>query len=102
MTRDKFYVVGDSLIGHGLSLSIAAIGPSDTDFGARLITVAEVIYRQGRESALLSRDDRFDLHFAVEGLRALGVILGPSPTGDRYRRCSDILARLIQDQDGCP
>jgi hypothetical protein len=100
VTRDKFQIVGDSLVGRGLSFSVAAFGVSKTDFDTALVDVAEVVYRQGRDSALLAYDDRFDLHFAVDALRALGVIVGPTPTGDRYRRCSDVVARLLQDQEG--
>ena len=96
-SRDKFQIVGDSLTGHGLSF---AVGAFKTDFDAALVDVAEVAYRQGRDSARLSYDDRFDLHCAVEALRALAVIVGPMPTGDRYRRCSDIVARLLQEQEG--
>lgn len=102
MSHDRFQVVGDSLSGRGLSFSIAAFGSSKKDFDAVLCDVSEVIYRQGRASALLSCDDRFDLHSAVEALRALAVIVGPTPAGDRYRRCADIVARLLQDQEGCP
>lgn len=98
MTRDKFQVVGDSLVGRGLSFSVAAFGVSKTDFDAALADVAEAVYRQGRDSARLSYDDRFDLHCAVEALRALAVIVGPMHTGDRYRRCADIVARLLQEQ----
>ena len=97
MTRDKFQIVGDSLTGHGLSFSMAAF---KTDFEDVIVDVAEVLYRQGRDSARLSYDDRYDMHGAVEALRALAVIVGPMSTGDRYRRCADIIARLLQDQEG--
>lgn len=104
MTRDKFQVAGDSLTGHGLSFDVGALGISKqsvpADKLAAIVDMANVVYRQGRESALLSYDDRFDLHGAVEALRALAVIVGPTPTGDRYRRCADIVARLLQDQEG--
>lgn len=100
MTQDKFQIVGDRLVGRGLSFAVAALGVAKTDFDAALVDVAEAVYRQGRDSALLSYDDRYDLHCAVEALRALSVIVGPMPTGDRYRRCSDIVARLLQDQEG--
>lgn len=104
MTRDPFQVVGDSLTGHGLSFDVGALGVPKQNVAAdklgALIDMANVVYRQGRESALLSYDDRFDLHGAVEALRALAVIVGPMPTGDRYRRCADIVARLLQDQEG--
>lgn len=102
MTRDKFQIVGDSLVGRGLSFAVAAFGTSKKDFDAALCDVSEVVYRQGRDSALLACDDRFDLHGAVEALRALAVIVGPTPAGDRYRRCADIVARLLQNQEGCP
>lgn len=101
MTRDKFQIVGDNLVGRGLSFSVAAFNVSKKEFDATLIDVVEVVYLQGRASALLSYDDRFDLHGAVDALRALAVIVGPTPTGDRYRRCADIVARLLQDQEGC-
>ena len=99
MTRDKFQIVGDSLTGRGLSFAVARFGVSKLDFDAALVEVAEVVYRQGRDSAIMSYDDRFDLHGAVEALRALAVIVGPTPTGDRYRRCSDIIARLLHEQE---
>jgi len=97
MSRDKFQIVGDSLVGRGLSFAVAAF---KADLDAALVDVSEVVYRQGRDSALLSYDDRFDLHGAVDALRALAVIVGPTPTGDRYRRCADVVARLLQDQEG--
>lgn len=104
MTRDHFQIVGDSLTGHGLSFDVGALGVPKQSVAAdklgALVDMTNAIYRQGRESALLSYDDRYDLHGAVEALRALSVIVGPTPTGDRYRRCSDIVARLLQDQEG--
>ena len=103
MTRDKLQLVGDSLSGHGLAFDIGALGIPKQDVSAdklsALVDMVNVIYRQGRESALLSFDDRFDMHGAVEALRALATIVGPTPTGDRYRRCADIIARLLQDQE---
>lgn len=102
MTGDRFQVVGDSLVGRGLSFSLAPFGITSSfkqDFDAALCDVSEVVYLQGRTSALLSIDDRFDLHGAVDALRALAVIVGPTPTGDRYRRSADIIARLLQDQE---
>ena len=102
-TRDMFQIVGDSLTGRGLAFDVGSIGlPKDADadkLGA-LADMANVVYRQGRASALMSYDDRYDLHCAVEALRALAVIVGPMSTGDRYRRCADIVARLLQDQEG--
>jgi hypothetical protein len=103
MTRDKFQIVGDSLTGHALSFDVGTLGVPkqtlDADKLGALVDMANVIYWQGRESALLSYDDRFDLHGAVEALRALAVIVGPTPNGDRYRRCADIVARLLQVQE---
>ena len=104
MTRDKFQIVGGSLTGHGLSFDIGMLGVPKQDVTAdklgAIVDMVNVVYRQGRESAILSYDDRFDMHGAVEALRALAVIVGPTPTGDRYRRCADIVARLLQDQEG--
>lgn len=98
MTIGKFQVVGQSLVGRGLSFDVAAFGASKKEVDDALSTIAEVAYRQGRDSALLSYDDKFDLSCTVDALRALSVIVGPSPTGDRYRRSADIIARLLQDQ----
>ena len=104
MTRDTFQIVGDSLTGHGLSFDAGSLGIPKQDVTVDklgpLVDMVNVVYRQGRESACLSYDDRFDLHCAVEALRALAVIVGPVPTGDRYRRYADIVARLLQDQEG--
>lgn len=103
MRMDKFQLIGDSLSGRGLSIDVAVlIAPEQkldpTGRGTRLVEVAEVAYREGRMSALLSWDDRFDLSCAVDALRALAV--EPSPTGDRHRRAADVIARLLQDQEG--
>jgi hypothetical protein len=102
LTRDPFQIVGDSLAGHGLSFDIATIVTSETidptERRKRLTEIAEVSYRDGRAAALLSWDDRFDLHAAVEVLRSLAVVVGP-PTGDRHRRAADIIARLLQEQE---
>lgn len=101
--RDRFQMVGDNLTGHGLSFDVGALGVPKgvaADTLSVLTDMANAVYRQGRESALLSYDDRFDLHGAAEALRALAVIFGPTPTGDRYRRCADIIARLLQNQEG--
>jgi len=104
VTQDNFQIVGDSLTGHSVSFDVGALGIPRQDAASEklraLVDMANVIYKQGRESALLSYDDRFDLHRAVEALRALAVIVGPTPTGDRYRRCSDVVARLLHDQEG--
>lgn len=102
MTRDKFQIVGDSLTGHGLSFDVGALGVLNVtaDQLGEIVDMVNVVYRQGRESVLLGYDDRFDLYAAVDALRALAVIVGLTPTGDRYRRCADIVARLLQAQDG--
>jgi hypothetical protein len=105
VTRDTFQVVGDSLSGHGLSFDVAPlVAPAQkidsAERGKRLAEIAETAYRDGRASALLSRDDRFDLHCAVDVLRGLAVVVGPTPTSDRHRRAADILARLLQEQEG--
>jgi hypothetical protein len=104
VTHDPFQVVGDSLTGRGLSFDVSALGMSKQNMSAdklgALIDMADVIYKQGRESARIAYDDRFDLHSAVDALRALAVIVGPSPRGDRYQHCADIVARLLQEQEG--
>jgi hypothetical protein len=97
VTHDKFQIVGESLTGRGLSFDIAQLGASD-DQAKRLVEIAEAIFLQGRASALLSYDDRFDLHNAAEVLRALSVVIGPNPTGDRNRQAADIIVQLLQDQ----
>lgn len=102
MMRSPFQVVGDNLSGRGLSFDVTTlVGPvKESDMakcGERLVEIAEVVFREGRASALLSYDDRHDLHGAVDVLRGLAVIVGPTPTGDRHRRMADILARLLQD-----
>lgn len=89
----KFQLYGDYLTGRGLSFD-KPLRRSAEEF----VDMAEAIYRQGRESVLPSYDDRFDLQCAVESLRALAVIVGHAPQGDRYRRAADILARLLQAQ----
>jgi hypothetical protein len=95
MTRDSFRIVGDSLSGYGVSFDV---GWGAKDHATALVDIANVAYRQGRDSARFSYDDRFDLSCAVDALRALGVIVGPIGPGDRYRRCADIIARLLQEQ----
>jgi hypothetical protein len=108
MMRSPFQVVGDSLSGRGLTFNVTLlIGPTpkeDDSFthAARmeqLTEIAEIAYREGRSSTILSWDDRFDLHGAIDVLRSLAVIVGPNPTGDRHRRMADILARLLQAQE---
>lgn len=102
-TSDRFQVVGDSLIGRGLSFDVGALGVlGEKSTPARLdalVDLAEVVYSKGRDSVRLPHDDRFDLFCAVEALRALAVIVGPLATGDRYRRSADIIARLLHDQE---
>lgn len=74
MTRDKFQIVGDSLIGHGLSFDVTAFGVPKDKISCleALVDAADVIYKQGREVALLSSDDRFDLGCALkQGLEKL-------------------------------
>jgi predicted metal-dependent HD superfamily phosphohydrolase len=111
----KFQVIGDQLAGCGLLFDVASLVATEqmteqtieqtieaSERGKRLAEVVEVVYRQGRGSVLPSWDDRFDLHYAVEVLRALAVIVGPNPTGDRHHRSADILARLLHDQEEGP
>lgn len=64
-----------------------------------IVEIASVVYREGRASVLMSHDDRFDLHIAVDTLRALAVVVGPSATGERHRRAADVIARLLQEQE---
>jgi hypothetical protein len=101
VTRDKFQVFGDSLTGHGLSFEVTAFGASRDKISQldALVDAAEVVFKQGRESALLSFDDRFDLSCAVDALRALSIIVGPTPAAERYRRAADAIARLLQAQE---
>jgi hypothetical protein len=94
----KFQIFGDSLTGYGLSFDVRTLGVLETAKLDALVDMANAVYKQGRESALLSFDDRFDLHGAVEVLRALAVVVGPI-TGDRHRRAADIIARLLQEQE---
>jgi hypothetical protein len=105
MTGSPFQTVGDNLTGRGLSFDVATlIAPTEksdaSKRGEKLAEIAEVVFREGRSSMLLSWDERFDLHGAVDVLRSLAVIVGPNPTGDRHRRMADIIARLLQDQEG--
>ncbi len=101
MTRSPFQIVDEKLSGRGLAFDVSALAPAKgsdaAERGEKLVEIAEVIFREGRSSALLSYDDRHDMHGAVDALRSLSVITGPTPTGDRYRRMADILARLLQD-----
>ena len=71
---------------------------STSERDQQLTTMAEVAYLQGRASVLLSIDDRYDLHTAVDSLRALAVITGTTPHGDRHRRAADVLANLLEKQ----
>ena len=98
MTGDKFRIAGGSLVGRGLSFDLGALGASTKESDETIASIAEVAYRQGRDSVLLPYDDRFDLSCTVDALRALAVIVGPSATGDRYRRSADVIARLLQEQ----
>jgi len=100
-----FKVVGSNLAGRGLTFDVALLVPptgevAHPDRMDRLAEIAETAYREGRASLLLSWDERFDLHGAVDVLRSLAVIVGPIPTGDRHRRMADIISRLLQDQEG--
>lgn len=97
-----FQIVGESLSGHGLSFDVGSLKIAADKIGT-IAEIAEVAYRQGRDSACLGWDDRFDLSCAIDALRALAVIVGPTPTGDRYRRAADTIARLLHDQQegGC-
>jgi hypothetical protein len=97
LTQDKFTLAGDQLTGRGLTFDISALRFPEAR-GARLIEIGESIYLQGRESAMVSFDDHFDLHFAVEALRGLAMIVGPGLTGERYSRAAACLARLLQEQ----
>ena len=99
MTQDKFTVTGagDQLSGRGLTFDISSLR-SREEREALLIEIGESSYRQGRESAMLSYDDRFDLHFAVEALRGLAMIVGPGLTAERHNRAAAALARLLQEQ----
>lgn len=100
----KFQIIGDSLSGQGLSFDVAALIASKlkldaVERGKLLVEVVEAVYREVRASALLTLDDRFNLHGAVDTLRALSVVVGPTPRGDRHGAAADILARLLQEQE---
>lgn len=100
MTRDKFHVAGDSLIGHMIALDVRELGlPTDSPAHLQaLADTAESIYQHGRESLRLSYDDRYAVHGAIETLRGLAVVIG-SIAGDRHRNAADALARLLQAQE---
>lgn len=103
-TWSGFQIVGPQLTGYARAFDVAMILSEDpeisaTDRGKQLTDVAEELYRAGRASAILSSDDRFELHAAIDSLRALSVVVGPTPTGDRHRRAADLLAQLLHDQE---
>ena len=100
MTRAKFHVAGDSLVGHMMAFDIRELGvPTDNPaHGQALADTAESIYRHGRESLRLSYDDRHAVYGAIETLRGLAVVVGPI-AGDRHRNAADALARLLQAQE---
>jgi len=100
----SFQIQGLTLTGYGRSFDVTMIIGEDPDIlvseqHKQLIEVAEEIYRAGRLSQRLSSDDRFELHAAVDSLRALAVIVGPTPTGDRHRRAADLIGQLLQEQE---
>jgi hypothetical protein len=97
LTQDKFTVAGDQLTGRGLSFDIAVLRSPEA-LGARLVEIGEAIYLQGRESAMVSFDDHFDLHLAVEALRGLAAIVGPGLTGERHNRAAACIGRLLQER----
>lgn len=93
----KFQIIGDRLTGHGVLFDVGSLKLTGEQI-AVLVNIANVIYQHGRESVLLSYDDRFDLSCTVDVLRALAVVMGPSATSDRHRRTADIIARMLQAQ----
>lgn len=104
MTTGKFQIVGGSLVG-GLPIDVRAFvelaGVGDEVKKVLLDTVVEianVTYRDGRASVLPMWDDRYELHNAVETLRALAVIMGPM-AGERHRRAADIIDRMLQEYE---
>jgi len=99
LTQDKFTIAGDRLAGHGLTFDISALSAA-RERDDRLVEIGETIYLQGRESVMLSFEDRFDVQFAVEALRALAVIVGPGLTGERHCRAAAALSRLLHEQTG--
>lgn len=100
MTRDSFQIAGDSFIGHGLAFDAKTLGvPKESPAHLEaLVDAFETTYRQGRESLLLSYDDRHAVYGAIETLRGLTVVIG-SIAGDRHRNAADALARLLQAQE---
>lgn len=100
MTREKFQIAGDRLIGHGLVLDVQTLGiPKDSPAHLdAVVDAVETVYRQGRDSLLLSYDDRYLLHGAIETLRGLAVVVG-SIAGDRHRNAADALARLLHQHE---
>jgi hypothetical protein len=92
----KFQIVGNNLVGPGLSFDVSALGESAA---IAIVDIANVVYREGRTTVLPSWDDRFDLHNAVETLRALAVVVGPL-AGERHRHAADIIARQLQALEG--
>lgn len=97
--QDKFSVSGDQLVGRGLTFDISVLS-SAKGRADHLAEIGEMIYLQGRASALLSQDDCFDLQFAVEALRGLAVIVGPGLASERYCHAFAALARLLHEQTG--
>lgn len=97
MTQDKFTVTGDQFTGRGLTFDIAPLR-SPEELSGRLVEIGEAIYLQGRESAMISFDDRFSLNFAVDALRGLAAIVGPGLAGERHCHAAACLARLLQEQ----
>jgi hypothetical protein len=101
----SFQIVGDCLVGPGLSIEVTAlVDPQQAEARKKIldgiVDIANVVHRAGRTSVLPSWDDRFDLHNAVESLRALAVIAGPFQ-GDRHRHAADIIARLLEELARC-
>lgn len=101
--RMTFDVRGGNLVGGRLSFDVTSLLALATTDEARtlveqvLVEIAGTCHREGRESVLPMYDDRYELHSAVDVLRGLSVVVGPSPTGDRHRRAADVIARLLVD-----
>lgn len=101
MAHDFIRISGDRLTGRGLSVEVFPLLTEQVDITEQrkaLIEVAELIYAQGRGSVLPSLEDRYDLQFAVEALRALATILGSSTAGERNYRAACVLAKLLEEQ----